>query len=128
MKQQLEAIRKAALDAISNAGKAEDLEALRVRYLGKKGELTAVLKQMGKLSAEERPVMGQLANDVRAKLEANIEEKTQSSSPTSAMELQAQVRGRGRDHPRQDQERSAHKHPMYQRARRDQGHLRRHGL
>ena len=46
MKQQLEAIRKAALDAISNAGKAEDLEALRVRYLGKKGELTAVLKQM----------------------------------------------------------------------------------
>ena len=49
MKQQLEAIRKAALDAISDAGKAEDLEALRVRYLGKKGELTAVLKQMGKL-------------------------------------------------------------------------------
>ena len=44
MKQQLEAIRKTALDAISNAGKAEDLEALRVRYLGKKGELTAVLK------------------------------------------------------------------------------------
>ena len=72
MKQQLEAIRKAALDAISDAGKAEDLEALRVRYLGKKGELTAVLKQMGKLSAEERPVIGQLANDVRAKLEANI--------------------------------------------------------
>ena len=69
MKQQLEAIRKAALDAISDAGKAEDLEALRVRYLGKKGELTAVLKQMGKLSAEERPVIGQLANDVRAKLE-----------------------------------------------------------
>ena len=75
MKQQLEAIRKAALDAISDAGKAEDLEALRVRYLGKKGELTAVLKQMGKLSAEERPVIGQLANDVRAKLEADIEEK-----------------------------------------------------
>ena len=75
MKQQLEAIRKAALDAISDAGKAEDLEALRVRYLGKKGELTAVLKQMGKLSAEERPVIGQLANDVRAKLEANNEEK-----------------------------------------------------
>ena len=69
MKQQLEAIRKAALDAISDAGKAEDLEALRVRYLGKKGELTAVLKQMGKLSAEERPVIGQLANDVRAKLD-----------------------------------------------------------
>ena len=47
------AARKAALDAISDAGKAEALEALRVRYLGKKGELTAVLKQMGKLSADE---------------------------------------------------------------------------
>ena len=81
MKQQLEAIRKAALEAIADAGKAEDLEALRVRYLGKKGELTAVLKQMGKLSAEERPVIGQLANDVRAKLEANIEEKTKEGPP-----------------------------------------------
>ena len=86
MKQQLEAIRKAALDAISDAGKAEDLEALRVRYLGKKGKLTAVLKQMGKLSAEERPVIGQLANDVRAKLEANIEEKTKELAD-KAMEL-----------------------------------------
>ena len=66
MKQQLEAIRKAALEAIADAAKAEDLEAMRVRYLGKKGELTAVLKQMGKLSAEERPVIGQLANEVRA--------------------------------------------------------------
>ena len=86
MKQQLEAIRKAALEAIADAGKAEDLEALRVRYLGKKGELTAVLKQMGKLSAEERPVIGQLANDVRAKLEANIEEKTKELAD-KAMEL-----------------------------------------
>ena len=80
MKQQLEAIRKAALDAISDAGKAEDLEALRVRYLGKKGELTAVLKQMGKLSAEERPVIGQLANDVRAKKRTS--RKRRKSSPT----------------------------------------------
>ena len=47
--------------------------ALRVQYLGKKGELTAVLKMMGKLSAEERPAMGQLANEVRAALEAAIE-------------------------------------------------------
>ena len=51
MKQQLEAIREAALEAIADAAKAEDLEALRVRYLGKKGELTAVLKQMGKLKS-----------------------------------------------------------------------------
>ena len=74
MKQQLEAIRKAALEAIAAAATAEELDALRVRYLGKKGELTAVLKQMGKLSAEERPVIGQLANEVRAALEASIEE------------------------------------------------------
>ena len=50
------------------------LDALRVKYLGKKGELTAVLKQMGKLSAEERPVMGQLANSVRASIEQELEQ------------------------------------------------------
>ena len=73
MKEQLEAIRKSALDAVAETRTAADLEAVRVRYLGKKGELTAVLKQMGKLSPEERPVMGQLANDVRAALETAIE-------------------------------------------------------
>ena len=77
MKQQLEAIRAAAVAAMENAEKAEDLEALRVQYLGKKGELTAVLKQMGKLSAEERPVIGQLANEVRAKLESAIETRAE---------------------------------------------------
>lgn len=61
MKQELEAIRAKALEAIGGAEKAEDLEALRVQYLGKRGELTAVLKQMGSLSAEERPVIGSLA-------------------------------------------------------------------
>jgi phenylalanyl-tRNA synthetase alpha chain len=75
MKQQLEAIRAAAVAAMENAANAEDLEALRVQYLGKKGELTAVLKQMGKLSAEERPVIGQLANEVRARLEGAIEKR-----------------------------------------------------
>ena len=73
MKQQLEAIRAGALEAIAATTRSSDLEALRVKYLGKKGELTAVLKQMGKLSPEERPVMGQLANDVRAALERAIE-------------------------------------------------------
>ena len=77
MKQQLEAIRAAAVAAMENAEKAEDLEALRVQYLGKKGELTAILKQMGKLSAEERPVIGQLANEVRAKLESAIETRAE---------------------------------------------------
>ena len=54
MKEQLEAIRKGALESIVGTKAAADLDALRVKYLGKKGELTAVLKQMGSLSAEER--------------------------------------------------------------------------
>ena len=111
MKQQLEAIRKAALDAISDAGKAEDLEALRVRYLGKKGELTAVLKQMGKLSAEERPVIGQLANEVRAKLEAGIEEKA-SELADKAMECKLKSAAVDVTIPGKEVA-LGHKHPMY---------------
>ena len=68
MKEQLEQIRLQALSAMDAAKDAAELDALRVRFLGKKGELTAVLKQMGRLSAEERPVMGQVANAVRAAL------------------------------------------------------------
>ena len=73
MKEQLATIRQQALEAFQAAQDSAALDALRVRYLGKKGELTAVLKQMGKLSAEERPVMGQLANEVRAALEQALE-------------------------------------------------------
>ena len=74
MKQQLETIRQEALAAMDAASNGQELEALRVKYLGKKGELTAVLKQMGKLSPEERPVMGQIANAVRADIEAKLDE------------------------------------------------------
>ncbi len=73
MKQQLNDIRVQALAAFEAADSLAALDALRVQYLGKKGELTGALKQMGKLSAEERPVMGQLANQVRADLEAALE-------------------------------------------------------
>ncbi len=72
MKEQLERIRQEALRMLDAAGDAQELESLRVKYLGKKGELTAVLKQMGRLSAEERPVMGQLANNVRADIEDTL--------------------------------------------------------
>jgi phenylalanyl-tRNA synthetase alpha chain len=75
MKVQLEAIKNSALQALSGALKPEDIEQLRVKYLGKKGELTGILRQMGKLSAEERPLMGQLANEVRAAIELAIDEK-----------------------------------------------------
>ena len=92
MKQQLEAIRAKALEVIGGAEKAEDLEALRVQYLGKKGELTAVLKQMGKLSAEERPVIGQLANEVRAKLEESVETRAKElAAKALEMKLKAEA-------------------------------------
>ena len=75
MKQQLEQIKQEALAALEAANSPAALEELRVKYLGKKGELTAVLKMMGKLTAEERPVMGALANAVRAEIEAKLEER-----------------------------------------------------
>ncbi len=75
MKQQLENIRLQALAAMDAAGTPAALEELRVQYLGKKGELTAVLKMMGKLTPEERPIMGQMANAVRAEIEAKLDER-----------------------------------------------------
>lgn len=72
MKEQLEQIKANALTALEAAATPAALEELRVKLLGKKGELTAVLKQMGKLSAEERPVIGQVANEVRQTLEAAV--------------------------------------------------------
>ena len=72
MKEQLARIKAQALSAFAQVASPGGLEELRVKYLGKKGELTAVLKQMGKLSPEERPAMGALANEVRAALEDAI--------------------------------------------------------
>lgn len=69
MKEALERIEQSAKQALSTAADAKVLEEIRVKYLGKKGEITAILKQMGKLSAEERPIMGQLANKVRTDIE-----------------------------------------------------------
>ena len=73
MREQLEQIKQNALAALDAASSPASLEELRVKLLGKKGELTAVLKQMGKLSPEDRPVMGQLANAVRASIEQKLE-------------------------------------------------------
>ena len=77
MKQQLERIRQDALQELEAAKEQLSLENLRVKYLGKKGELTAILKQMGKLSAEERPVIGQLANEVRSSIETFMAERAE---------------------------------------------------
>jgi len=78
MKEQLELIKQNALSALEASTTPANLEELRVKLLGKKGELTAVLKQMGKLSPEERPIMGQMANAVRAEIEAKLEERKTS--------------------------------------------------
>ena len=78
MKQQLEEIKSRAAAALANAKLPQEIDELRVRFLGKKGELTGILKQMGKLSPEERPVIGQLANEVRAQIEQDLEDKLAS--------------------------------------------------
>lgn len=75
MREMMQTMREAALRAILESEDVDSLESLRVRYLGKKGELTAILRQMGSLSAEERPQMGQLANQLRAELEETIERR-----------------------------------------------------
>jgi phenylalanyl-tRNA synthetase alpha chain len=67
---QLEALAKGAREAIAQAGDEKAIEDLRVRYLGKKGELSAVLRGMGQLSAADRPRVGEVANRVRDDVEA----------------------------------------------------------
>ena len=111
MKQQLETIRRGALEAISAVQGRADLEALRVKYLGKKGELTAVLKQMGGLSPEERPAMGQMANDVRAALEEAIQRQSAVLSQ-KAMEAKLKLETVDVTIPGKREERGR-KHPMY---------------
>jgi len=111
MKEQLEAIRKAALDSIAATQAGTDLEALRVKYLGKKGELTAVLKQMGSLSAELRPVMGQMANDVRASLEKAIEAQS-AILAEKALETKLKLETVDVSIPGKPVK-LGHKHPMY---------------
>lgn len=73
MKAQLIGIREKARNEISTVNSLQELENMRIKFLGKKGELTPILRGMGSLPAEERPVMGQLVNEVRAAIEELIE-------------------------------------------------------
>lgn len=75
MKQQLEQIKKIAKDEILNSTDLQVLDETRVKYLGKKGELTVVLRGMGALSPEERPIIGELVNKIRDELETLISNK-----------------------------------------------------
>ncbi len=85
MKELLKSIRE---KAIAEIAASENLEEIRIQYLGKKGELTAVLRGMGKVSPEERPLIGQLANEVRAEIEAALAEKAEEKK---AGELQKKL-------------------------------------
>ncbi|WP_166242157.1 phenylalanine--tRNA ligase subunit alpha [Paenibacillus turpanensis] len=75
MKERLESMQTEALAELGRVAGPQELNELRVKYLGKKGQLTEILRGMGGLSAEERPVIGQVANEVRAAIEGVIEEK-----------------------------------------------------
>ena len=111
MKELMQKLRDASLQAVSQAPSMELLEEMRVKYLGKKGELTAILRQMGKLSAEERPAMGQLANQLRGDIEAAIEARR---AELSAALMEAKLEAEAVDVTMPAKElRQGHKHPMY---------------
>ena len=75
MQEQLKQIENKAIQEIDNALNSQNLNDIRVKYLGKKGELTAILRGMGALSTEERPIIGTLVNEIKSKLEDLIKEK-----------------------------------------------------
>ena len=104
-------LQEASIKAILASESPEALEAMRVKYLGKKGELTLILRQMGQLSAEERPAMGQLANRLRTEIEEAIEERRKVLS-SAMMELKLQAEAVDVTMPGKKQE-LGHKHPMY---------------
>ena len=111
MKELMQQLRESAVKAILECEGAESLEALRVKYLGKKGELTAILRQMGSLSAEERPAMGQLANQLRSDIENAIEQRKNQLS--SAL-LEKKLRDEALDVTMPGEKvQMGHKHPMY---------------
>ena len=111
MKELMQGLREASIKAIGECDSVDVLESLRVKYLGKKGELTGILRQMGKLSAEERPVMGQLANQLRADIE-NALDKRKAELSEKLMELKLAAEAVDVTMPA-EAPKLGHKHPMY---------------
>ena len=111
MKELMQGLRDSSIKAILEADDIELLESLRVKYLGEKGELTGILRQMGKLSAEERPVMGQLANQLRGDIEAAIEQR-KAELGSKLMELKLEREAVDVTLPGETSA-LGHKHPMY---------------
>lgn len=77
MREELEALRKQAVELLDAAADLDGLRELKIKYLGKKGPMTEILRGMGKLSAEERPRIGQIVNDIKSELTGIIEKKTE---------------------------------------------------
>lgn len=75
LKEQLQAIQQKAIERLEQAKETQAVEDIRIKYLGKKGDVTQVLKGMKDLSPEERPIVGKLANDVRDTIQAKISER-----------------------------------------------------
>ena len=111
MKERMKDLRESSIKAIVECDSAELLEALRVKYLGKKGELTGILRQMGSLSAEERPAMGQLANQLRSEIEQAIDER-RAELTSKMMEMKLEREAVDVTLPGEEV-RLGHKHPMY---------------
>jgi len=109
MKEQLMQIKSEAVADIKNAASTAEIDAVRVKYLGKKGLLTSILRSMGSLSSEERPVIGKLANEVRVEIEdllskalQELKDKEKSEKIRSEIidiSMPGRVRRRGRKHP-----------------------------
>lgn len=89
MREKLESIQKKGIEEIQSTTDLKELETLRVKYLGKKGEITQILRGMGKLPAEERPVIGELANKVRENI---TEELTKTKETLKAQALEKKLR------------------------------------
>jgi len=92
MKEKLLKIREEALEQIKSAGGLDALNDIKVAFLGKKGELTSMMKSMRDIPKEERPVFGQLVNDARAEIETKLEEmKTSLAAKARELQMQAEV-------------------------------------
>jgi phenylalanyl-tRNA synthetase alpha chain len=110
MREKLEQILVRALEEVNSCESKDALDQARIKYLGKKGELTAILRGMGGLSAEERPVIGQLANEVRAKIETAIEE---CGNAAAARELEIRLAKESIDVTMPGKKvQTGHKHPL----------------
>ena len=89
LQEQLKELNTVAVEAIASIDSLDELEKLRVKYLGKKGELSQILRGMGKLSAEERPAVGSLANVVKGEVQTSLEKRKQDLQQA---QIEAQIK------------------------------------